>query len=362
METRFKDKRRVLLVLPLLILPFLALAFYAMGGGRSDPSTMQGQIQKGINTNLPDAAFTAAKPQDKLAYYQQADRDSANHDGNEIKTVADRLGFSSPEQDPQTELIGQRLEALNREINRPEEAEVQGQSSLNRKSGQTTKIKDDVDRLEALMRNMQQSPAEDPEITQLNGMLEKILDIQHPQRLKEQYNKGIPESNDNLFKAIPAIIEENQKVTQGSVIKLRLLDSVILNGEIIPKGHLIYGSCDITNQRLILDIKNIRIGHSIVPVDLSVFDMDGMKGINVPEAYMKNAVNKGADDILRSIQLPGFDPSVAGQVAGAGIDAAKGLFSKKTKRVKARLKAGKPVLLRNNEDKSVKPAQGNLKY
>lgn len=64
---------------------------------------------------------------------------------------------------------------------------------------------------------------------------------------------------------------------------LRLLDSIVLNGQTIPKGHLIYGICDLVNQRLILDIKNIRIGNSIVPVDLSVFDMDGMKGINVPE-------------------------------------------------------------------------------
>ncbi|WP_026898838.1 conjugative transposon protein TraM [Daejeonella oryzae] len=349
METKFKDKRKVLLVLPLLILPFLALAFYAMGGDRSDASPMQGQNQKGINTNLPDAAFKTAKPQDKLAYYQQAERDSAKHSGNEIKTVADRLGFSSTVQSTQTELIDQRLEDLNREINRPEEVEVPRQFTSNRNSGQSIKIKDDVDRLEALMRNMQQSPAEDPEITQLNEMLEKILDIQHPQRLEEKYNKDITQSKDNWFKAIPAIIEENQKVTQGSVIKLRVMDSVLLNGTTIPKDHLIFGISEITNQRLILDIKNIRIGNSIVPVDLSVFDMDGMKGINVPEAYMKNAGNKTANQVIKSLQLPGYDSSVAGQVADAGINAAKGLLSGKTQRVKARLKAGYIVLLRNNK-------------
>ncbi len=352
METRFRDKRKVLLILPLLALPFLALAFYAMGGGRSDAPSMQLQPQKGINTNLPDAAFKTDKPLDKLAYYQQSERNSENHDENEIKTVTDRLGFSSTEQDPQTELIDQKLEALNREINRPEESQMRKQPSSKRKAGRPVGMTDDVDRLETMMRNMQQSSGDDPEITQLNKMLEKILDIQHPQRIKEQYIRDIPESNDNLFKAIPAIIEENQKVTQGSVIKLRLLDSVVLNGETVPKNHLIYGICDITNQRLILNIKNIRIGNSIVPVDLSVFDMDGMKGLDVPEAYIKNAVNEGTDGVLRNMQLPGYDPSVAAQVAGVGLEAAKGLFSKKTKRIKARLKAGKPVLLRNNQLKA----------
>ena len=348
MESKFKDKRKMMLVLPLLVLPFLALAFYAMGGGRIDQNREPGR-QNGINTNLPDAAFKADKPQDKLAYYQQAERDSASQDGNGIKNIADRLGFSAPQEDPQTDLIDQKLEALNREIHRPEKDEVPKQSSFNRNAAQTANIRSDVDRLEALMRTMQQKPTEDPEITQLNEMLEKILDVQHPERLKVQYTDKNPESNDNLFRAIPAVIEDNQKVTQGSVIKLRLLDSVILNGEIVPKDHLIYGICKITNQRLILDIKNIRIGHSIIPVDLSVFDMDGMKGINVPEALIKNAVSEGAVDAIRGIQMSGFDQPIAAQVAGAGIDAAKGLFGKKAKRVKARLNAGHKILLRNNK-------------
>ena len=344
METKQKDKRKALLVLPLLVLPFLALAFYALGGGRNDVSQVQNQKQ-GINTNLPDATFKTDQPQDKLGYYQQADRDSAN---NGIKDVADKLGFSNQEENPQTKVINEKLQALNTEINRPSEPYSQKQAYSVR-SGQMGSSAADVDRLEALMKNMQQGNSDDPEIRQLNGMLEKILDVQHPERIREQYMSRISNNGDSLFKAIPAVIEDNQKVTQGSVIKLRLLDTIVLKGQIIPKNHLIYGICDITNQRLILDIKNIRLGTSIVPVDLSVFDMDGMRGINVPEALTKDAVNGGTDDALRSIQLMTMDQSLTTQVAGAGIDAAKGLFSKKVKRIKVKLKAGYKVLLRDNK-------------
>lgn len=343
MKTQQKDKRKMLLMLPLLVLPFMALAFYGMGGGSHVLNV--DTKQDGLNTTLPDASFKTKDPKDKLGYYQQADQDSAS--GNGIKDVADRLGFSGVQGDPQTVEINQKLEALNREISRP--AETPTYRSQPSKKTSSSDMKDDTDRLEALMRNMQQGKTDDPELRQLNGMLEKILDIQHPQRIREQYINKISDNGDSLFKAIPAVIEESRKVTQGSVIKLRLLDTVILNGQIVPKNHFIYGICDITNQRLILDIKNIRLGNSIVPVDLSVFDMDGMRGINVPEALTKDAVNGGTDDALRSIQLMTMDQSITTQVAGAGIDAAKGLFSKKVKLVKVKLKAGYKILLRNNK-------------
>lgn len=342
MKTQQKDKRKMLLVLPLLVLPFMALAFYGMGGGGHSLSENTKEV--GINTTLPDASFKTTDPQNKLGYYQQSDRDSAS--GNGIKDVADRLGFSGMESDPQTVEINNKLAALNNEISRPTQAPTYNQTSRRiSESGMGS----DVDRLESLMRNIQQGNPDDPELRQLNGMLEKILDIQHPHRIRQDYINKISDNGDSLFKAIPAVVEESQKVTQGSVIKLRLLDTVVLNGQLIPKNHFIYGICDITNQRLILDIKNIRLGNSIVPVDLSVFDMDGMRGINVPEALTKDAVNGGTDDALRNIQLMTMDQSIATQVAGAGIDAAKGLFGKKIKRVKVRLKAGYKILLRNNK-------------
>jgi Conjugative transposon, TraM len=45
----------------------------------------------------------------------------------------------------------------------------------------------------------------------------------------------------------------------------------------------------------------------------------------------------------------GFDQSLATQVAGAGLDAAKSLLNKKVRRIKVKLKAGYPILLRDNK-------------
>jgi len=349
MEKRSKDKRRILLFIPLLIVPFLALAFYALGGGRSEgvglPKT------SGINTNLPDASFSADTPKTKEDYYNRSAK-GVQATENEVLGIGEQLGFevggfdNSGSPNGQTKLIDEKLEALNREINRPEPL-PQKSVSTNRPLPST--MKNDVDRLEMLMKTMQSNKTEDPEMAQLSGMMQSILDIQHPERVTERQRFARSLSPDSLFRATPAILTDNQKAVQGATIKIRLDDSLQIGTMVIPKGHLIFGSCRITNQRLLVDINNIRLGTSIIPVDLSVYSLDGMIGIAAPEAMLTGALNNGTDDAVRSVGFGGFDNSVGMQVAEAGIDAARQLISKKVKRIKVKLNAGSRILLRNNQ-------------
>ena len=344
MEKKQKNKRKVLLVLPLLVLPFMALAFYAMGGGQgNDPS--QVSSNKGINTNLPDASFKKEMPKDKMGIYELNKADTSVSE-NGIAGLADRLGFGAKEADVQTQQINQKLEALNSEIARPALKPTVSQGGGRQ---QSQGMKSDVDRLEMLMKSMQSGKGADPEMEQMNSLLQSIMDIQHPERVRQKYINQVTDSPDSLFKAIPAVIVDNQKVLQGATIKLRLLDSVKLNGQLLPKGQFIYGICNISNQRLLLDIKTIRLGNRIVPVDLSVYSLDGIRGIAAPEALLTDAINGGSDDAVRNIQLMGLDQSMGAQLAGAGIEATKTLFSKKVKRIKVKLKSGYQVLLRNNK-------------
>lgn len=347
METMKKDKRKILLVLPLLVLPFLAFAFYAMGGGKGTVDSDHRIVRKGINTDLPDASFKKDGPTDKLDFYRQADRDRESNADNGIQSVADRLGFNVQEEDPQTEAIHRKLEELNKEISKP--AETNSPELVTANITEASGMKSDVDRLEALMKSMQESKGEDPEMVQLNRMLQSILDIQHPDRVQQRMVQTQPVSDDSLFKAIPAIIVDKQKAVQGATIKIRIQDSIRINGMTVPKGHDLFGICRITNQRLLLDIKNIRLGTSIIPVDLSVYSLDGMAGINAPEAMLAGAAGNGADDAVRGMRFMDFDQSIGAQAAGAGIDAAKTLFSKKIKRIKVKLDAGTAILLRNNK-------------
>lgn len=340
------EKRKVLLLVPLFVIPFLALTFYAMGGGKGLPDG-NSPLAKGINTKLPDASFKNEEAQDKFGLYEQAGRDSAKT-GNGVKAVADQLGFE--QQNKQTEEIDRKLEALNKEIGKPSESVNRSATTIAKPS--QTSIKSDVDRLEALMKAMQENKGEDPEMAQINGLMQNILDLQHPELVQQRYQKQKSLSPDSQFRAIPAVIVNNQKAIQGATIKLRLQDSIRINGVFIPKGHDLFGTCRITNQRLLLDIRNIRLGTSIIPVDLSVYGLDGMEGVYAPEAMLGDALNNGADNAVRGVSLIGLDGSLGAQIAGAGIDAAKSMVSKKVSRIKVKLEAGQTVLLRNNKPDS----------
>jgi len=349
METKNRiDKRKILLLLPAVIVPLLALGFNLLGSGQGDHLSGKQNIKTGINQNLPDAAFKKDQPKEKIDYYDQADKDSISRKAGSIEEVAKNLGFNNQMEEPQTREINAKLEALNREINKPIEpaAYRKGNSPVNH---QPSSIKSDVDRLEALMKTMQEDKTEDPEMQQLNGLMQSILDIQHPERLQQKYKEQQTLSTDSQFRAIPATLAESKKVVHGATVKLILQDTLQIKGMLIPKGHHLYGACKIVNQRLLLDIKQIRLGTSIIPVDLSVYSLDGMLGIEAPEAMLTDAVNSGTNQAVRDVGLIGIDQTLATQVAGAGIDAAKNLMSRKLRKVKVKIHAGRSILLRNNQ-------------
>ncbi len=350
---QYSRKRKLLLFLPLLVLPLLTFVLWLSGRN----SKAQLVTNQGINTVLPGADLSRDQPKDKLGIYEQHRQEAAktNTEGafaamgfdTTGRTSADitgnkHAGTSSAEANES--LIRKRLSLINQQIAKPEPAASTSLSAMG-----SLKQSQDLDRMEKLSRSHAAQAGEDPEMKQLNGMLEKIMAIQHPERVSNELKQQPKKEPDSLYKAFRAVVSGDQKVTEGSQIKLCLLDTLIIGKQVIPKGQFLFGICQLTNQRLLLNIKTIRLGSSILPVDLSVYDLDAMPGINAPEAITGEALRGGSDNALQRLQLMGLDQSVPTQLAGAGVEAAKGLIGKKMKRVKVRLKAGYPVLLRNNQ-------------
>jgi len=95
----------------------------------------------------------------------------------------------------------------------------------------------------------------------------------------------------------------------------------------------------------------VRFGNSLFPVELSVYDMDGLDGIYIPGAITRDVAKQSADRSMQTIGLTSLDPSWGAQAASAGIEAAKTLFSRKVKLIKVTVKAGYQVLLRDEKQK-----------
>jgi len=347
----FLKRRKFLMVLPLLVLPFVTMGFWALGGGSKNTVTAV-QSGHGLNTVLPDAELKAKEEPDKMSLYDQAQRDSVKLNRSGLYTASSNLGIEGRgfKTDPAELAISSRLAQINAQVNAP--AVVPSVAAISPGSAADLSLTADVSRLEKLMQHMKESSGEeDPEMLQLNNMMDKILAIQNPGLVRPAVS--VHPVSDSLFRAIPALVVGPVKVTQGSVIELRLLDSITINGQLLLKGHSVFGIAEFSNQRIALEIRNIRLGTSIIPVSLSTYDKrDGMSGINAPEALLAEAVSSGTMDAMGSVGLMGFDQNLGMQVAGAGLNAAKGLLSKKIKRVKQKLAAGYPVLLRDNSRKA----------
>ncbi|WP_461791661.1 conjugative transposon protein TraM [Pedobacter sp.] len=342
MKRKRMETRQVLLLLPLLVLPMLAGAFYALGGGRK-VAVEKIVMGSGLKVSLPEARFNADTLEGKMSVYDRAQKSGADSSLSGMDVVAERLGFSALEEDPKVAAINERLSMLNAEMARGEQnPPASGRRALRDGSGA------EVEKLERLMQGMQNgSSGEDAEMKQLSSILERIQEIGDPELARLKYKSAVGDgaSIDSVFGAIPAVIDGNQKAVQGSVVKLKLLDTVMIGGYLIPRGYNLYGLGSFSNQRLNLEIRNIRVGNSIIPVRLTVFDRkDAMVGINAPEALLSDAVRGGGVDAMGSFGMMGMDLTT--QLAGAGIDAARGLLSKKLKRIRQPLKNGYQVLLR----------------
>ncbi|TXK33752.1 conjugative transposon protein TraM [Pontibacter qinzhouensis] len=203
----FLRKRKFLVVLPLLVLPFLALAFWNLGGGQGSRQPRQADAgQNGLNLHLPEAQLKEAAGQDKLSHYEQAKQKARQLSGS--PHLLQRLGFAPAQEaeetpqamdtsvtvftDPQEAQLNRKLAQLEKAIEpapsptgnqQVRQALVSSRASIKRPDG----FSQDVDRLEALMQRMGNgNSADDPQLQQLEHMLERILDIQHPGRVAER--------------------------------------------------------------------------------------------------------------------------------------------------------------------------------
>ena len=405
-------RTKMMLVLPLLVVPFLTMGFWALGGGKGATATNK-SATKGLNLHLPDANLKEDNAMDKLAFYDKADKDSLKRQeymrsdpyyedteavmpvGNELEQVTQttaskfnqRLNTSPYETsrvNPEKKLMD-KLAMLEKELGKP--VDVKEETQVDRVVGGDPEFSGQVDRLESMMEMMNNGSGEDAEMKQLDGTLDKILDIQHPSRVKERVKEkplqhkelvfsvsreptevsislldtmkvgqeeasGFYGLNDQLVSlgdnnAIEAVVHENQTLVNGAVIKFRLVNDVFINGSLIPKGNFVFGIATLHDERLEVEINSVRRSQSLFPVKLEVYDMDGMPGIYIPGAITRDVAKQSADNSLQLMELSSMDPSLKAQAASAGIGAAKNLLSKKVKLVKVMVKAGYKVLLKD---------------
>ena len=158
-------------------------------------------------------------------------------------------------------------------------------------------------------------------------------------------NEAVTEKN-----AIRACVYQTVTLSDGKELQLRLLEPMRAGDMLIPANTVLTGSAKIGGERLQVLISSIQYADNVIPVEMAVYDMDGMQGIFVPNSAELNAVKEIAANMGTqmgsSITITDDAGSqLAADLGRSAIQGASGYISKKMREVKVTLKANYKVLL-----------------
>ena len=165
---------------------------------------------------------------------------------------------------------------------------------------------------------------------------------------------AVYKETENYF--IKAVIDEDNKGFLGSRIRFRLLEDIFVGNRKIEKGSLLYGQISgFTMQRVELSIVSVFTKGEMLPVNLSIYDLDGMKGLYVPQSVFREMMREMGQNSIQGTSLDsggqGFFTSLSTQ-----------LFTSTSKSIANLIKTNKAQLKYNSyvfliDEKQLKNAQ-----
>ena len=153
---------------------------------------------------------------------------------------------------------------------------------------------------------------------------------------------------------IKACVHGDQTITSGQSVRLRLLEAMRVGKYVLPRNILITGEGSIKGERLDIEILQVEYDGNIIPVELTVHDNDGQKGIFIPGSMEASAAKEMAANLGQNL---GTSISITNQSAGdqllseVGRGAIQGVsqyISKKMREEKVHLKSGYTLMLYQN--------------
>jgi conjugative transposon TraM protein len=153
---------------------------------------------------------------------------------------------------------------------------------------------------------------------------------------------------------ISTCIHGNQTVMSGQSVRLRLLEPLRAGKMIIPRNTVMSGTAKIQGERLEITVNSLENDGTILPIELTVYDLDGQRGIFIPNLQELNAAKEIAANMGTSAGTSINLSNDAGEqfVADMGRNLIQGtsqFVAKKLREVKVHLKAGYRVYLLSEE-------------
>lgn len=282
--------------------------------------------------------------------------------------------YESPKEDPEKEKLAKELEELKAKLAEKEnrKSSVDEQMAVMEKSYQmAAKYIPQMQGQTSPQPSVEQPSkgTNKPNIIPVSQVSERIVsslqqDVGISQALAgskvtiQETNNGFYTFSDEKFKSdlkntIAACIHNDQTIVDGQSVRLRLTEQLQAGTTLVPTNAIISGTARIQGERMGITVNSLEYDGLILPVELTVYDTDGQRGIYIPNTGTVNAAKEIVANMGTSAGTSISLTSNASQqlVADLGRSAIQGTsqyMAKKLREVKVNLKAGYKVLLLPN--------------
>jgi len=130
---------------------------------------------------------------------------------------------------------------------------------------------------------------------------EKKVEDFPPSNKRQRTNFTTSKNNtkNNTGQMVKAIIENsNNDIQNGSSVKIRLKEDLIIDENVIAKNTIITAIAKLTNERIELKISSIMLNKKPVKCNLTIYDLDGQEGVYVPGGLNQELAQESAGNVI----------------------------------------------------------------
>ncbi|MDV3719722.1 conjugal transfer protein TraM [Elizabethkingia anophelis] len=166
--------------------------------------------------------------------------------------------------------------------------------------------------------------------------------------VNSSFNSVFKEKENNFVKAV---LDESINGYLGSRIRFRLLEDIYVGKHKVSKGALIYGQISgFTLQRVNLNVVSILNNGEILPINLSVYDTDGIQGMYVPQSEFREMMRQMGTNSVQGIQMDMSSQNFFTSIASSLFRSASQSISNLIRKNKAKLKYNSYIYLINDKE------------
>lgn len=147
---------------------------------------------------------------------------------------------------------------------------------------------------------------------------------------------------------LSAVLDQGQSGYLGSRISIRLLQDIYVGDRKIPSQSLLYAQVTgFTQERIKLSVISLLLEGEILPVRLSIYDLDGLEGLYVPGSAFREMLLEMGESSVQGTTLDAPGQAFYTSLLSSALRSASQSASRMLRKNKAHLKLSTQIYLKD---------------